>query len=109
MDMITSDLIYFVSKSLCLIQNTRMLHRPYPALDSLLNNLQQGMSIVAVGIGGSYRTEAQVRVGKDEEMQTSCHKCGMSDAIETQLSTHLLSFGNFVRGIYIPARFPVGL
>lgn len=74
-----------------------------PAFDSLVSNLQQGMSIVAAGIGGSYRTGTQVRVGKDEEMQTSCHKYDMSDAIEIQLSTLLLSFGNFACGIYIPA------
>jgi hypothetical protein len=81
MDMIASDLIYLISKSLCHIQNTRMLHRPGPAVDFRLQNLQQGMSIVAGGMSGSYRTETQVRVGKDEEMQTSCHKCDMSDAI----------------------------
>ncbi|MBF8179621.1 hypothetical protein [Herminiimonas contaminans] len=79
--MIASDLIYLISKSLCHIQNTHMLHRPCPAVDLGLQNLQQGMTIVAVGKVSSYRTEAQVRVGKDEEMQTSCHKCDMSDAI----------------------------
>ncbi|RQO35843.1 hypothetical protein DBR37_05645 [Herminiimonas sp. KBW02] len=80
MDMITSDLIYFVAKSV-LFRTPACCTVPAPLLIHRLQNLQQGMSIVAAGNKHSYRTETQVRVGKDEGMQTFCHKYDMSDAI----------------------------